>query len=89
MTVHWTLPPSEISRYVLSVDPPTSLPLNGIISSSHPDFDHRQLTVVLEAGVLYSFTVRADNCYDNQHGVASEELEVNMLGEYPPSQFVP
>jgi len=63
------------------VDPPTSLPLNGIISSTHPDFDHRQLTAVLEAGMLYSFTVRADNCNDNQQGVASEELEVNLLGQ--------
>ena len=70
VTVSWERPDinnSRISRYVVSVNPPITLPGNGIIAATDPDFQDRQITV-LQA---YEVFVRADNCNNSQQGPRS------------------
>ena len=85
VTVSWERPDtnnSGISRYVVSVNPPITLPGNGIIAATDPDFQDRQITVLLKHEQAYEVFVRADNCNNSQEGSCSSALHINIQGIY-------
>ena len=83
VTVSWERPDtnnSRISRYVVSVNPPITLPGNGIIAATDPDFQDRRITVLLKHEQAYKVFVRADNCNNSQQGPHSSALHMNIQG---------
>ena len=85
VTVSWERPDtnnSRISRYVVSVNPQIALPGNGIIAATDPDFQDRQITVLLKHEQAYDIFVRADNCNNSQQGSRSSALHINIQGGF-------
>ena len=83
VTLVWTRPEDNsdhISRYVMTVDPPTPLPANGTVESTDPHFVDREITVTLRHGQRYTFQVRADNCNNAQPGEFSSPLSIHLQG---------
>lgn len=85
VTLVWTRPEDNsdhISRYVMTVDPQTPLPANGIVESTDPHFVDREITVTLRHGLRYTFKVRADNCNNMQQGEFSSPLTIHLQGDH-------
>jgi len=85
VTVIWTRPEENsdrISRYVITVDPPTSLPANGTVELADPLFMDREVTVALRHEQRYTFKVRADNCNNMQQGPFSTPLSIYLQGAF-------
>ena len=77
VTISWERPDtnnSRISRYDVSVNPPITLPGNGIIAATDSDFEDRQITILLKHEQTYEVFVRADNCNNSQQGSCSSAL---------------
>ena len=83
VSVFWNNPDTNnnyISRYVVSVDPATFMPANGVIEAINPQFQARKITLVLMHEQRYSIRVRADNCNNTQLGMNSSALTINIQG---------
>ena len=83
VSVVWDIPETNnnyISRYVVTVDPHTFIPANGVIESTNPQFQARKITLVLMHEQIYSVRVRADNCNNTQLGIYSSSLTINIQG---------
>ena len=80
VSVVWDIPKRNtnyISRYVVTVEPPTLMPADGVIEATGPQFQARKITLVLMHEQRYSIRVRADNCNNTQLGVNSSTLTIN------------
>jgi len=82
VTISWTEPvlfSSHISRYVITVSPPAPSCASGqcLVGTGKTE-----IQVTLNIGQKYNFTVRADNCGDEQMGNESEQLTVFLQGIY-------